>query len=620
MRTTLCIAIVIATAALSISPGRPPVAPAPGASGVTAESLLARWAEAVGGVERLLAVHATYSRSRLEGNEGAGQAEEWSTSKGQRRQVRQTASGEEVTVFDRSRGWTRTDGQVQPLSPEETRGQLSAAYLAGSCHLVPSRRSGQCKFLGVDGPTGSYLLEITPKGGRATRYYLDPQTFLPVRSERDLAYTSLAIEYHDWREVDGMRVPGRCVITTADSTLTVTESLEEVHFNPRIGVGLFTRPKEGPSGVQFESVEHVARVPIVVRDAHVYFQGTLNDSLVWLTLDTGALSHIVDDEFARALSLPITGQQRLFGAAGSTPSSLGRGLRIGLPGLHIENQSFRTSPLEFMGGVPGLHVKAILGYDLFTRLVVEVDYRGREMRLSDPDRYRYRGTGAALPITLRENHPYVQAEVSLPGGSAVGEFVIDTGGGNTLMLASDFAAAHGLPNSLERKLEGRGHGVGGTMRTVVGRLPGLRVGPFQVMDPVVMFSTGEIAAPGTAGNIGGRFLSRFRVIFDYRRMRMILEPTPGLTVPEEIDMSGLALSAVGPALDSVRVDRVRPESPGDSAGVKPGDVLDRIDGERASDIGVDSVRAMLRLEGRYSLVLRRSDVALPVTIRTRRRL
>jgi hypothetical protein len=155
----------------------------------------------------------------------------------------------------------------------------------------------------------------------------------------------------------------------------------------------------------------------------------------------------------------------------------------------------------------------------------------------------------------------------------------------------------------------------GEDRGFAGRCP-----PYLVKNPVVHFPSGEISAPGTAGNIGGRFLSRFRVIFDYRRMRMILEPTPGLSEPDEVDMSGLALSATGPDLDTVRVSRVRPGSPADSAGVKPGDVLERIDGQRASDIGADSVRTMFRRERGYDLVLRRNAVALPVTLRTKRQL
>lgn len=365
----------------------------------------------------------------------------------------------------------------------------------------------------------------------------------------------------------------------------------------------------------------VARIPIEIRDAHIFFRGQLNDSSVVFTLDTGAYSNVIDDECARALGVPLIGQRRLFGAAGSTESARVEGLSVRLPGIRMEQQSFTTTPLQFLAGPSGVRVAAILGYEFFTRFVVEIDYRGREMRLHDPARYAYRGRGASLPITLRENHPYVRAQVTMPDGSRVdGEFVLDTGGGSTLLLAADFAARHGLPQSLAHRLESRGMAVGGELRTVAGRLPGLRLGPYQIHDPVVHFPTGEITAPGTAGNIGGGLLSRFVVTFDYRRLRMILEPTPRLAEREEYDMSGLALLAIGPDWSQVSVARVRARSAGDEAGVRAGDLLERIDGHLASEIGLDSLRTMFRVERSYRLVVRRDERTVPLTMRTRRQL
>ncbi len=385
---------------------------------------------------------------------------------------------------------------------------------------------------------------------------------------------------------------------------------------------LAAEANEPPSDVRFEFDGHVARIPIDTRIAHIYFRGHLNDSsAVWLTLDTGAYANVIDEEYARALGVPLLEGQRLFGANGSTESATVRGLSIDLPGVRMENQSFTTTPLQFLSPPTGLDVKAILGYDVFTRFIVEIDYAGGEMRLHDPDHYRYRGKGASVPITLRENHPYVRAKIKMPNGSMVeGEFVIDAGSGATLMLAADFAAAHGLPESLEHKLQGRGAGVGGELKTQAARLPGLRLGPYQLDDPVVFFPAAEITAPGTAGNIGGGLLRRFVVTFDYRRMRMILEPNAAFTEKEEVDMSGLALSAAGPEWTMVRVDRVRPKSPGDEAGVKPGDILELIDDRPATTLGLDSLQTLFRRERSYDLVVRRDDRRVPVTIRTRRQL
>lgn len=622
MRTTTALLSIAITTTALLAPEAHETPARTHEAGVTAEYVLTRWVQAVGGAERLRTIRATYSRARVEGSEGEGRVDEWSTSKGQRHQKSETTIGEDISVFDGRRSWSSVNGRVRALSPDETRGELTAGYFAAGAHLVPGRLPGRCEYLGQVGAQRLHALEITPRGGRPTRYYLDPETFLPVRSEREMVYTTLTIEYHDWRVVEGLHVPGRTILATADSAFMATETLEEIRFNPPLESTLFGRPKEGPSGVRFDSDSHIARIPIDTRVAHIFFRGRLNDSsAVWLSIDTGAYGNVIDDEYARALGVPLLGRQRIFGAAGSTESARVRGLSIGLPGVRLENQSFATTPLQFLSPPTGLDIKGILGYDIFSRFVVEIDYAGKEMRLHDPARYRYRGRGTSIPITLRDNHPYVRAQIRMPDGAMVeGEFTIDAGSGATLMLAPDFAAAHGLPQILERRREGRGAGVGGEMRTQAGRLPGLRLGPYELADPVVYFPTAEITAPGTAGNIGGGLLRRFVVTFDYRRMRMILEPNAAFTEKEEADMSGLALSAAGPEWSMVSIDRARPDSPGDEAGVKPGDVLEFIDDRPASALGVDSLRTLFRRESSYDLVVRRDDRRMPVTIRTRRHL
>jgi hypothetical protein len=51
------------------------------------------------------------------------------------------------------------------------------------------------------------------------------------------------------------------------------------------------------------------------------------------------------------------------------------------------------------------------------------------------------------------------------------------------------------------------------------------LGNFVIQNPITGFvKVGEIADRGKDGNIGGKFLRRFRVTFDYSRRRMILEP------------------------------------------------------------------------------------------------
>ena len=175
---------------------------------------------------------------------------------------------------------------------------------------------------------------------------------------------------------------------------------------------------------------------------------------------------------------------------------------------------------------------------------------------------------------------------------------------------------------MSRTLSSSGMGVGGAVETRIGRAERLELGPFRLAAPITALhpaGTGRISAPGTAGNIGGAILSRFRVILDYSRRRVILEPNASLDDPFEADMSGLGLVVSPPDLRTVRVARVQEDSPASGAGVRAGDVIERADGRPAGEIGLPALREMLRREGReVRLTLLRGSERIEITLRTRR--
>lgn len=131
--------------------------------------------------------------------------------------------------------------------------------------------------------------------------------------------------------------------------------------------------------------------------------------------------------------------------------------------------------------------------------------------------------------------------------------------------------------------------------------------------------SGTFARAGAAGNIGGAILRRFRVIFDYSRRRMILEPAAGFADPFDHDMSGLSLISDTPHFKTIKVLRVIDNSPAAEAGLKPDDLLVSIDGRPASGLRLAGIREMFRREGSdYQLEVRRGPESLQLRLKTRR--
>jgi hypothetical protein len=252
--------------------------------------------------------------------------------------------------------------------------------------------------------------------------------------------------------------------------------------------------------------------------------------------------------------------------------------------------------------------------------VVEIDYAAKYINLFDPRSYRYRGSGEIIPITLHNNQPYLRAKLVLPSRAPIeSQYVVDTGSSRSLMLAKVFAAAQNVLASVGKTVQGRARGVGGETPLVIGRVSALKLGRFTITNPITLFPDGEIVAPGNAGNIGGNILRRFRVIFDYSRQRLILEPNEHFSAAEEYDMSGASLSLVGSADQAIKVTRIIENSPAAEIGLKPEDILLAIDGRPTAEIGLRKIREMFKEEGRkYQLNIKRGEEMLQLRLKLRK--
>jgi predicted aspartyl protease len=376
--------------------------------------------------------------------------------------------------------------------------------------------------------------------------------------------------------------------------------------------------------IRFATGNSALRIPFDMANRHIAFHARVNgqDGLRFV-LDTGAGGSILDAQRAEALGLKAIGEQRSVGAGGPEMGSIVHGVTVGLPGVEFVDQTMGTlalGPISAQGGQP---MDGILGYPLLSRLVVEVDYAHRVAGIFEPGGYRYSGRGVSLPISFKGHLPYVKANIVLPDGRSIsGKFVIDTGAATSLILSPGVIEREGIEASLGRTMTVQARGVGGARDVRLARVTRLELGGFSLARPVATLQPpgpGFISAEGTVGNIGAEILSRFNVVLDYPRKRIILEPGPDFAKPFEADMSGLSLVSSPPDFRRVTVVRVLDGSPALEAGIQAGDEIESVDGTPAGDIGLSSLRERLRLDGQdLKLELRRGDDRVTVAMKTRR--
>jgi hypothetical protein len=334
---------------------------------------------------------------------------------------------------------------------------------------------------------------------------------------------------------------------------------------------------------------------------------------------------LISKEQAEASGLELHGKVRVGGTGeGKEEGALVRGATLNLSGVDLFPEATLALPQEFFHTLAtsgGRTMNGIFGYDLFSRFVVEIDYARQIINLYEPKRYRYSGAGEVIPIELKGKKPYVNAAVMPLKGSPIQSNVhIDTGSSGALSLYKLFVDANKLLESAEKTVDTWPRGAGGETRAPVGRVKSLQLGRFMIDNPTTSFSlTQGKARTDSAGRIGGELLRRFKVILDYSRQQMVLEPNTHFAEAYEHDMSGAQLLADGPDLKVFRVYKVIKDSPATEAGLREGDIVLAVDGKPATELTLEQVRQVFKQEAQERVLrVRRGERSLELRIKLSR--
>lgn len=266
-------------------------------------------------------------------------------------------------------------------------------------------------------------------------------------------------------------------------------------------------------------------------EGHIFLRVGINGSKPLLFgLDSGFEQTAITTKQAKDLDLKLFGDSQVAGGGENTESfSFTKDVSFDLFGQTVKFKEVGVLALNFPSPVKDEAIAGILGYDFFSRFVVEIDFGNKRVKLDEPRSYRYRGKGNILPIKMLDNYPAVPATVILPGLKPItAMFEIDSGAGMDIFFYSPFVKKHKLLDSKQETTEAKTLGIGGTSKIRIGRATSVQLGRTIIENPVVHFSEatkGDSAGVYSAGYIGNALLRKFKlVIFDATRSRLILEP------------------------------------------------------------------------------------------------
>ncbi len=481
--------------------------------------------------------------------------------------------------FDGEHAWSQDPGgEVAVLDAEEAvKSARTDAWMTrrGYWHRDGATASfGKPETRKLDGKTFDVIV-ATPEGGREITLWFDHATGLLTRSETMSGQDAVISTFDDWREVDGLRLPFAQITDQGGDARNRTEvRYTKVTTNVAITDATFAAPSMGDH-VRIANDIGETTVPFRLVNNHLLSTVTIDGQPATVIVDTGG-ANVLTPAAARRLGLSSEGEMAGRGVGEQRVKvSFARARELKFGELIYSQPNFYVMDLGTLSAQEGETIDGIVGYELFQRFGVTLDYARGEVRLSEPARFKPPAGATEIPMRLTDRIPLIEGMLD---GTPM-TISVDTGSRSTFTAYGPFTRDHELVTRYRAAPEAiAGWGVGGGSLGRAVRVGELRLGDQVLRQVAAELFTGDkgaFAAPDVGVNLGSGALRRFTVAFNYQAKRMYLAPNASFDAPFDYDRSGLWLSLDGEAL---KVEAVAPDSAAMTAKLVAGDRVRRIDG------------------------------------------
>lgn len=348
-----------------------------------------------------------------------------------------------------------------------------------------------------------------------------------------------------------------------------------------------------------------AQIPIEIHNNLIVIPVVLNDALpLKFILDTGVRTAILTQKtFSDILDLQYTRKYTISGPGGQNlvDAYITNNVSLELPGVHGRGHAMLVLGQDYLElrNYLGTDVHGILGYELFSRFIIQVDYEKKMLTLMLPEKFRKHRRFQALPISIEDTKPYIIIPIVFENGTTMNaKLLIDSGASHGLMLEPTSDSIIQVPKNAVSSLLGRG--LGGEIVGKAGRVKSVRLGEYELENVIANFpdpnSYSDSIKIGNVfrnGALGGELLSRFVVIFNFPQEKVFLKKNSAFKKNFYYNLSGITLKAKGSQLNIFEVTEVRDQSPSQVSGIFPGDIVVSVNGIEAKELDLNVLNGYL---------------------------
>lgn len=371
-------------------------------------------------------------------------------------------------------------------------------------------------------------------------------------------------------------------------------------------------------------------IPVEILNNMIVVPVVLNNQIpLKFILDTGVRTTVLTQKnYTDILGLTYSKEIFISGPGGDkiVQTYVTDNVTLDLPGVHGSGHSMLVLEKDYLElrNYLGAEVHGILGYELFSRFIVQMDYERKRIILLSPDHFKKKRSYQTLKIKIEDTKPFVFTKINMDDQTELDtKLLMDTGASHGLILEPESDQRIKIPEKNIKSIIGRG--LGGVIKGRIGRIEKLVLGKYHVDNIVANFPDPDSYSDDffndqdipRNGAIGGEILSRFSVIFNYPKEEVYIKKNASYKNDFNYDMGGITVKAKGARLSTYEITSLREGSPGDAAGLKVGDIIVAINGSMVYGIDLNHVNGFFNSkEGkRVSVEVERDGKRLKVDFR-----
>lgn len=282
---------------------------------------------------------------------------------------------------------------------------------------------------------------------------------------------------------------------------------------------------------------------------------TINGVELTFLLDTGVSSTIL---FGAAVqdSLHLQNKKSIkiqgLGQNGSVSAYKSVNNKIKIGAAYDLNHSLYVVYDESLNFSPrmGVPIHGIIGYDFFRSFLVRTNYMSKTIKFWDPRNHDFKNCRncESFDIVLNNKKPFVTTKMTIQDSMKYTTLLVDSGSSDAVWLFDEFNVFSNGPTKYFEDFLGLG--LSGDIHGKRSRIQQLKLGDFVLKDVHVAIPEAESIAKARKyakrdGSLGGEFLRRFTVFYDYPNNRIKLRKNSNFSDPFHYNMSGITVAHDG---------------------------------------------------------------------------